>query len=125
MANSFPPTLNTEVSGPNGNSSARPGHGQAVAFQGRSRSPARAYPGTGRRDQYPRDDGSVGGLYRPARDGRRCFASASTWLLLAIFLGAAAVTGSIPSAEEGREFGDHLGPFAAVAYVPLFASRTS
>jgi uncharacterized membrane protein YdjX (TVP38/TMEM64 family) len=41
--------------------------------------------------------------------------------LLAIILGTAAVTGSIPSAEEGREFGDHLGPFAAVAYVPLFA----
>ncbi len=41
--------------------------------------------------------------------------------LLAIILGTAAVTGSIPSAEEGREFGDHLGPFAAVAYIPLFA----
>jgi uncharacterized membrane protein YdjX (TVP38/TMEM64 family) len=30
------------------------------------------------------------------------------------------LTGSIPSAEEARRFGDDLGPAAAVAYVPLF-----
>jgi uncharacterized membrane protein YdjX (TVP38/TMEM64 family) len=30
-------------------------------------------------------------------------------------------TGSIPSADEARDFADGLGPFAALAYVPLFA----
>ena len=29
--------------------------------------------------------------------------------------------GAIPSAAEARRYGDDLGPFAAVAYVPLFA----
>jgi uncharacterized membrane protein YdjX (TVP38/TMEM64 family) len=33
---------------------------------------------------------------------------------------AVAVTGSLPSAEEARDWGEGLGPFAAVAYVPLF-----
>jgi uncharacterized membrane protein YdjX (TVP38/TMEM64 family) len=41
--------------------------------------------------------------------------------LLATVFAVVALTGSLPSAEEARSFGDHLGPFAAVAYVPLFA----
>ena len=41
--------------------------------------------------------------------------------LLGAVLRTGLVTGSIPSAEEAREFGDRLGPFAAAAYVPLFA----
>jgi uncharacterized membrane protein YdjX (TVP38/TMEM64 family) len=41
--------------------------------------------------------------------------------LLATVLAVVALTGSLPSAQEAREFGDHLGPFAAVAYIPLFA----
>lgn len=41
--------------------------------------------------------------------------------LLATVLAVVALTGSLPSAEDAREFGDQLGPFAAVAYIPLFA----
>jgi uncharacterized membrane protein YdjX (TVP38/TMEM64 family) len=32
----------------------------------------------------------------------------------------AAATGSLPSADEARDFGESLGPFAVAAYVPLF-----
>jgi uncharacterized membrane protein YdjX (TVP38/TMEM64 family) len=39
---------------------------------------------------------------------------------LGAIFAAALLTGSIPSAEEARRFGDDLGPAAAVAYVPLF-----
>lgn len=41
--------------------------------------------------------------------------------LLGAVLLTGLLTGSIPSADEARDFGDRLGPFAAAAYVPLFA----
>jgi uncharacterized membrane protein YdjX (TVP38/TMEM64 family) len=41
-------------------------------------------------------------------------------VLGAIFVLALAL-GVIPSADEAREFGDGLGPFASIAYIPLFA----
>jgi uncharacterized membrane protein YdjX (TVP38/TMEM64 family) len=41
-------------------------------------------------------------------------------LLLGAAFVAVAVTGSLPSAEEARDWGEGLGPFAALAYVPLF-----
>jgi uncharacterized membrane protein YdjX (TVP38/TMEM64 family) len=40
-------------------------------------------------------------------------------LVGAVFL-AAAVTGSLPSPEEVRDYGEELGDFAYVAFVPLF-----
>jgi uncharacterized membrane protein YdjX (TVP38/TMEM64 family) len=42
-------------------------------------------------------------------------------VLLGVVVAVVALTGSLPSAQEARDFGDGLGPFAAVAYVPLFA----
>ncbi len=42
-------------------------------------------------------------------------------LALGAIFATALILGAIPSAEEARGFGDDLGPFAAVAYVPLFA----
>jgi uncharacterized membrane protein YdjX (TVP38/TMEM64 family) len=42
-------------------------------------------------------------------------------LVLGAIFATAVLTGSIPSADEARDFGDGLGPFAAVAYIPLFA----
>jgi uncharacterized membrane protein YdjX (TVP38/TMEM64 family) len=41
-------------------------------------------------------------------------------LLLAVVFGAVAATGSLPSADEARDFGNDLGDFAYVAFVPLF-----
>jgi uncharacterized membrane protein YdjX (TVP38/TMEM64 family) len=45
--------------------------------------------------------------------------------LYAFFLGTLfgllLLLGAIPSADEAREFGESLGPFAALAYIPLFA----
>ena len=38
----------------------------------------------------------------------------------AIVFGVALATGSIPSSSEARDFGEELGPLAAVLYVPLF-----
>jgi uncharacterized membrane protein YdjX (TVP38/TMEM64 family) len=35
-------------------------------------------------------------------------------------VGTLAVTGNIPSASEARDFGDDLGPLAAILFVPLF-----
>jgi uncharacterized membrane protein YdjX (TVP38/TMEM64 family) len=42
-------------------------------------------------------------------------------LALGMIFVAALLAGAIPSAEEARRFGDDLGPFAGLAYVPLFA----
>jgi len=42
-------------------------------------------------------------------------------LALGMVFVAALLAGAIPSAEEARRFGDDLGPFAGLAYVPLFA----
>jgi uncharacterized membrane protein YdjX (TVP38/TMEM64 family) len=39
---------------------------------------------------------------------------------VAVAFGIAAATGSIPSADEARDFGDSLGPAAPFLYVPLF-----
>jgi uncharacterized membrane protein YdjX (TVP38/TMEM64 family) len=41
--------------------------------------------------------------------------------VLGTVLAVVALTGSIPSAEEARNFADGLGPFATAAYIPLFA----
>jgi uncharacterized membrane protein YdjX (TVP38/TMEM64 family) len=41
-------------------------------------------------------------------------------LLLGTVIAVVALTGSLPSASEVRDFGDELGPFALLAYVPLF-----
>jgi uncharacterized membrane protein YdjX (TVP38/TMEM64 family) len=41
-------------------------------------------------------------------------------LLLGTVVAVVALTGSLPSASEVRDFGDRLGPFALLAYVPLF-----
>ena len=38
----------------------------------------------------------------------------------AIVFGVAAATGNIPSSSEARDFGDELGAWAPVLYVPLF-----
>ncbi len=38
----------------------------------------------------------------------------------AIVFGVAAATGNIPSSDEARDFGDDLGAWAPVLYVPLF-----
>ena len=40
--------------------------------------------------------------------------------LLVIIFAVVAATGSLPSADDARGIGDDLGPFAAVAFVPLF-----
>jgi uncharacterized membrane protein YdjX (TVP38/TMEM64 family) len=40
--------------------------------------------------------------------------------LIAVVFGIAVVTGSIPSSDEARDFGDSLGPAAPFLYVPLF-----
>ncbi|MBA2631063.1 MAG: TVP38/TMEM64 family protein [Thermoleophilaceae bacterium] len=40
--------------------------------------------------------------------------------VLGAVFAAIILTGSLPSAEEARDWGDGLGPFAALAYVPLF-----
>ncbi|MBN1528251.1 MAG: TVP38/TMEM64 family protein [Thermoleophilaceae bacterium] len=40
---------------------------------------------------------------------------------LGTLFGALLLLGAIPSADEAREFGESLGPFAALAYIPLFA----
>src|SRR5215210_4374423 len=37
-----------------------------------------------------------------------------------VVVGTLAVTGNIPSASEARDFGDDLGPLAAILFVPLF-----
>jgi uncharacterized membrane protein YdjX (TVP38/TMEM64 family) len=42
-------------------------------------------------------------------------------LFLAVVFGVIAATGSLPSADEARDFGNDLGNFAYVAFVPLFA----
>src|SRR5215213_7208463 len=42
-------------------------------------------------------------------------------LALGTIFSVALLAGAIPSAEEARRFGDDLGPFAGLAYVPLFA----
>ncbi|HEU0025195.1 MAG TPA: VTT domain-containing protein [Thermoleophilaceae bacterium] len=41
-------------------------------------------------------------------------------MVLGAIFTVALLTGSIPSADEARDFGDGLGPFAALAYIPLF-----
>jgi uncharacterized membrane protein YdjX (TVP38/TMEM64 family) len=41
-------------------------------------------------------------------------------LLLAVVFGVVAATSSLPSADEARDFGNDLGDFAYVAFVPLF-----
>jgi uncharacterized membrane protein YdjX (TVP38/TMEM64 family) len=40
--------------------------------------------------------------------------------LVGTAFGLLALTGSLPSADEARDFGERLGGFAAAAYVPLF-----
>src|SRR5215211_7220893 len=40
--------------------------------------------------------------------------------LVLLLIGILAVTGSIPSSDEARDFGDSLGPLAPILYVPLF-----
>src|SRR6187551_2706393 len=37
-----------------------------------------------------------------------------------VLVGTLAVTGNIPSSSEARDFGDDLGPLAAILFVPLF-----
>jgi uncharacterized membrane protein YdjX (TVP38/TMEM64 family) len=37
-----------------------------------------------------------------------------------VVVGTLAVTGNIPSSSEARDFGDDLGPLAAILFVPLF-----
>src|SRR5215213_7562877 len=37
-----------------------------------------------------------------------------------VVVGTLAVTGNIPSSSEARDFGDDLGPLAAIVFVPLF-----
>jgi uncharacterized membrane protein YdjX (TVP38/TMEM64 family) len=39
-----------------------------------------------------------------------------------VVFGAALLTGSIPSSDEARDFGDDLGPLAPVLFVPLFVA---
>jgi uncharacterized membrane protein YdjX (TVP38/TMEM64 family) len=41
-------------------------------------------------------------------------------VVLAVVFGAVAATGSLPSADEARDFGNDLGGFDYVAFVPLF-----
>ena len=41
--------------------------------------------------------------------------------VVGVIFGIAAATGSIPSSDEVRDFGDDLGPLAPFLYVPLFA----
>jgi uncharacterized membrane protein YdjX (TVP38/TMEM64 family) len=40
--------------------------------------------------------------------------------LVLLLIGVLWVTGSIPSSDEARDFGDDLGPLAPILYVPLF-----
>ena len=42
--------------------------------------------------------------------------------VVGVAFGVLAITGSIPSSEEARDFGDELGPLAAVLFVPLFVA---
>ena len=42
---------------------------------------------------------------------------------VAIVFGILAATGSLPSADEARDFGNDLGPAAPFLYVPLFVHR--
>jgi uncharacterized membrane protein YdjX (TVP38/TMEM64 family) len=42
------------------------------------------------------------------------------FVVLAAVFGLVAATGSLPSADEARDFGEDLGPFAYAAFVPLF-----
>lgn len=42
-------------------------------------------------------------------------------LFLGMVFAIVLALGAIPSADEARRFGDDLGPFAALAYIPLFA----
>jgi uncharacterized membrane protein YdjX (TVP38/TMEM64 family) len=41
---------------------------------------------------------------------------------IALLFGVAVVTGSLPSPEEARDWGESLGDFAYVAFVPLFVA---
>ena len=43
-------------------------------------------------------------------------------VVVGIAFGALLLTGSIPSSEEARDFGDELGPFAPILFVPLFVA---
>jgi uncharacterized membrane protein YdjX (TVP38/TMEM64 family) len=45
---------------------------------------------------------------------------ASYLALVLILIGVLAITGSIPSSDEARDFADQLGPLAPILYVPLF-----
>src|SRR3954471_7213951 len=40
--------------------------------------------------------------------------------LIGVAFGVVAVTGSFPSADDIRDWGDGLGPFAPVAFIPAF-----
>ena len=120
MAKIFPPTLNTDVSGPNGNSSTAPG----LARQ-RRRSPAAvtpaSVPGGGPVGPLPSQHGSVRGRTR----GRQAGGAAAPRSLRTrarndLPRGASARERSRPPTRRAS-FGDDLGPFAAVAYIPLFA----
>ncbi len=42
--------------------------------------------------------------------------------VVGLAFGALVLTGSIPSSEEARDFGDELGPLAAFLFVPLFVA---
>jgi uncharacterized membrane protein YdjX (TVP38/TMEM64 family) len=57
----------------------------------------------------------------PAPGRRKALLRLGAYLtLLAVIFATVAITGSLPSANDARTVGDDLGPFAAVAYVPLF-----
>lgn len=119
MAKIFPPTLKTDDSGPNGNSSTAPD----LARQ-RRRSPAAvtpaSVPGAPPPDHYPRNMDSSAAEHAAGRRAALLRLGLYGLVLGAIFA-VALILGAIPSAEEARRVGDDLGPFAAVAYVPLFA----
>ena len=42
--------------------------------------------------------------------------------VVGVAFGVLALTGNIPSSDEVRDFGDNLGPLAAVLFVPLFVA---
>ena len=107
--------------GPNGNSSTAPD----LARQ-RRRSPAAVTPASVARAGRRRTT-TLGTMDPSAAEhaaGRRAALTAARSLRTRArndLRSWRSSSGTIPSAEEARSFGDDLGPFAAVAYIPLFA----
>ena len=119
MAKIFPPTLNTDGSGPKGNSSTAPDLARQRRRSAAAVTPASVagpYPS----DHYPRNMDPSAAEHAAGR--RAALLRLGLYgLALGTIFTLALLSGTIPSAEEARNFGDGLGPFAAVAYVPLFA----